>query len=154
HGDQEITVRGIGYLDTADDIKHISLKSKDGIALTLGDVASTVQSYTPRRGSVGVGLEKEGIESFVWMRRGQNPSLVLDGIHAKVRELNDSILPKGMNIETFYDRSDLVGLTLKTVHENLLTGFVLVIGVVWLFLRSMVGSAVVAVVIPLALLVA
>jgi cobalt-zinc-cadmium resistance protein CzcA len=154
HGDQEITVRGIGYLESAEDIKNIVLKSKDGTAVTLGDVAHTVQSYTPRRGTVGVGLEKEGIESFVWMRRGQNPSRVLDGIHAKIRELHDSILPKGMQIETFYDRSDLVGLTLKTVHENLLTGFLLVIGVVWLFLRSVVGSAVVAVVIPLALLVA
>src|SRR5262245_337996 len=154
HGDQEVTVRGIGYLESADDIKSVSLKSKDGTAVTLGDVATTVQSYTPRRGAVGVGLEKEGIESFVWMRRGQNPSRVLDGIHDKVRELNQSILPKGMQIETYYDRSDLVGLTLKTVHENLLTGFVLVIGVVWLFLRSATGSAVVAVVIPLALLVA
>jgi cobalt-zinc-cadmium resistance protein CzcA len=154
HGDQEITVRGIGYLDTAEDIKRIVLKSRDGVAVTVGDVASVLQSYTPRRGTVGVGLEKEGVEGFVWMRRGQNPSRVLDAIHEKVRELNESILPKGMKIETFYDRSNLVGLTLKTVHENLLTGFALVVGVVWLFLRSVVGSAIVAVVIPLALLVA
>jgi cobalt-zinc-cadmium resistance protein CzcA len=154
HGDQEITVRGIGYLESATDLKGIVLKSKDGTAVTLGDVAHVVQSYTPRRGSVGVGLEKEGIESFVWMRRGQNPSRVLEGIHDKIRELHESILPKGMQIETFYDRSDLVGLTLRTVHENLLTGFALVVGVVWLFLRSAVGSAVVSVVIPLSLLVA
>jgi cobalt-zinc-cadmium resistance protein CzcA len=154
HGDQELTVRGLGYLESAEDIKRIVLKSKDGTPISVGDVASVVQSYTPRRGAVGVGLEKEGIESFVWMRRGQNPSLVLEGIHAKVKELNETILPKGMQIEMIYDRSDLVGLTLKTVHENLLTGFLLVVGVVWLFLRSMVGSAAVAVVIPLALLVA
>src|SRR2546423_15518292 len=93
-----------------------------------------------RRGAA-VGLEKEGIEGFVWMRRGQNPSLVLDGVHDKVRELNETILPKGMRIEIYYDRSDLVGLTLSTVHKNLLSGFVLVVGVVWLFLRSVVGSA-------------
>ena len=79
---------------------------------------------------------------------------MLDGIHAKVRELNETILPKGMQIETIYDRSDLVGLTLSTVHKNLLTGFLLVVGVVWLFLRSVVGSVAVAVVIPLSLLVA
>jgi cobalt-zinc-cadmium resistance protein CzcA len=154
HGDQELTVRGLGYLESADDLKRIVLKSKDGTPVTVGDVAGVVQSYTPRRGTVGVGLEKEGIESFVWMRRGQNPTLVLNGIHAKVKELNETILPKGMRIETIYDRSDLVGLTLKTVHENLLTGFLLVVGVVWLFLRSAVGSMAVAVVIPLALLVA
>ena len=73
HGDQELTVRGIGYLESPEDIKRILLKSKDGTAVTVGDVSSVVQSYTPRRGTVGVGLEKEGIESFVWMRRGQNP---------------------------------------------------------------------------------
>jgi len=154
HGDQEVTVRGIGYLDSPEDIKRIVLKSKDGTPVTIGDIATIVQSYTPRRGTVGVGLEKEGVEGFVWMRRGQNPSLVLDGIHNKIRDLNETILPKGMRIETFYDRSDLVGLTLKTVHENLLTGFLLVFGVIWLFLRSIIGSVVVSVVIPLSLLVA
>jgi cobalt-zinc-cadmium resistance protein CzcA len=154
HGDQELTVRGLGYLESAEDVKRIVLKSKDGTPVTVGDVASVVHSYTPRRGSVGVGLEKEGVEGFVWMRRGENPSLVLEAVHAKVRELNETILPKGMHIETFYDRSNLVGLTLSTVHKNLLSGFLLVIGVVWLFLRSMVGSVAVAVVIPLALLVA
>jgi len=154
HGDQELTVRGIGYLNNAEDIKRIVLKSKDGTPVTVGDIATVVQSYTPRRGAVGVGLEKEGVESFIWMRRGQNPSQVLDGVHEKVRELNEKILPKGMEIETYYDRSDLVGLTLSTVHENLLSGFLLVVGVVWLFLRSMVCSGIVAVVIPLSLLVA
>jgi len=153
-GDQELTVRGLGYLESPEDIKRIVLKSKDGTAITVGDVSTVVQSFTPRRGTVGFGLEKESIESFVWMRRGENPSRVLEGIHAKVRELNDTILPKGMRIENVYDRSDLVGLTLSTVHENLLTGFFLVVALVWLFLRSIVGSLVVAVVIPLALLVA
>ncbi len=153
-GDQEVTVRGLGFLESPEDIKRIVLKSKDGTAVTVGDVATVVQSYTPRRGAVGVGLEKEGVETFVWMRRGQNPSVVLEGIHEKVRELNETILPKGMTVEVFYDRSDLVGLTLDTVHESLLTGFLLVVGVVWLFLRSVVGSVVVAVVIPLSLLVA
>ena len=154
HGDQEVTVRGIGYLESAEDVKRVLLRSREGTAVTVGDVAHVIQSYTPRRGAVGVGLEKEGIESFVWMRRGQNPSRVLDGIHEKVAALNNSILPRGMQIETFYDRSNLVDLTLATVHENLLTGFALVVGVVWLFLRSVVGSAIVAMVIPLSLLVA
>jgi len=154
NGDQEFTVRGIGYLESPEDIKRILLRSKDGTAVTLGDISTVVQSYTPRRGTVGVALEKEGIESFVWMRRGQNPSRVLDGIHDKIRELNDTILPKGMRVEMYYDRSDLVGLTLSTVHKNLLSGFALVVGIVWLFLRSIAGSVAVAVVIPLSLLVA
>lgn len=154
HGDQELTVRGIGYLNNAEDIKRIVLKAKDGTPVTIGDVGSVIQSYTPRRGAVGVGLEKEGIESFIWMRRGQNPSQVLEGVHAKVKELNETLLPKGMKIETYYDRSDLVGLTLSTVHHNLISGFLLVVGVVWLFLRSVLCSGIVAAVIPLSLLVA
>ncbi len=154
HGDEELTVRGIGYLNNAEDIKRVVLKSKDGTPVTVGDIATVIQSYTPRRGAVGVGHDKEGVESFIWMRRGQNPSQVLDGVHEKVKELNEKILPKGMKIETYYDRSDLVGLTLSTVHHNLLTGFLLVVGVVWLFLRSMVCSGIVAAVIPLSLLVA
>ncbi len=154
HGDQELTVRGLGYLESAEDIKRIVLRSKNGTAVTVGDVANVVQSYTPRRGSVGFGLEKESIEGFVWLRRGENPSRVLEGVHAKVRELNETILPKGMRVVNVYDRSDLVGLTLSTVHENLLTGFILVVAVVWLFLRSIMGSMVVAVLIPLSLLVA
>jgi len=154
HGDQELTVRGIGYLNSAEDIKRIVLKSKDGTPVNIGDVCNVVQSYTPRRGAVGVGLEKEGVESFIWMRRGQNPSQVLDGVHAKITELNEKILPKGMKIETYYDRSDLVGLTLSTVHKNLLSGFLLVVAVVWLFLRSLLCSGIVAAVIPLSLLVA
>ena len=154
HGDQELTVRGIGYLTTAEDVKRIVLKARDGTPVNIGDIGNVIQSYTPRRGAVGVGLEKEGIESFIWMRRGQNPSQVLEGVHAKVKELNETLLPKGMKIETYYDRSDLVGLTLATVHKNLLSGFLLVVGVVWLFLRSLLCSGIVAAVIPLSLLVA
>jgi cobalt-zinc-cadmium resistance protein CzcA len=154
NGDQELTVRGIGYLSTPEDVKRIVLKSRNATPVTVGDVCNVIQSYTPRRGTVGAGLEVEGVESFVWMRRGENPSRVLDGVHQKVKELNEKILPKGMKIETYYDRSDLVGLTLSTVHENLLHGFVLVVAVVWLFLRSLLASTIVASIIPLSLLVA
>jgi cobalt-zinc-cadmium resistance protein CzcA len=154
HGDQELTVRGVGYIESAEDIRRIVLRSRDGTAVTVGDVATLTLSATPRRGSVGWNEHKDVVEGFVIMRRGQNPSVVLDGVHRKVKELNESVLPQGMRIEVFYDRSDLVGQTLATVHENLLHGFALVVGVVWLFLRSALGSAIVAVVIPLSLLVA
>jgi len=154
NGEQELTVRGLGYLNSAIDIKRIVLKSKQGTPVTIGDIAEVLQSFAPRRGTVGAGAEKEVIESFIWMRRGENPSRVLDGIHAKVKELNEKMLPKGMKLEPYYDRSDLVSLTLSTVHNNLLHGFLLVVGIVWLFLRSIVGSIVVASVIPLSLLVA
>lgn len=154
HGDQELTIRGVGYIESVEDIKKTPLKSRNGTALTVGDVADVKLSSTPRRGSVGWNDKKDIVEGFVLMRRGQNPSLVLDGIHRQIEALNTTILPTGMKIDIFYDRSVLVGHTLSTVHENLLHGFLLVVGVVWLFLRSIVGSGIVAAVIPLSLMVA
>ena len=64
------------------------LKTRDATPVTVGDIAAIVQSNTPRRGAVGWNAEKEAVEGFVLMRRGENPSRVLDGVHAKVAELN------------------------------------------------------------------
>ena len=154
HGDQELMIRGIGYLRSPDDLKNIVLRSRQGTPVTIGDVARVIQSYTPRRGAVGWNMDKESIEGMALMRRGQNPSRVLEGIHKEVEKLNAEILPKGMRIEPFIDRAVLVTNTLHTVYHNLLSGFLLVIGVVWLFLRSLRGSLIVASVIPLSLLTA
>src|SRR6266850_1538113 len=152
HGDQELTVRGMGYINSVEDIRRTVLKARDGTPVMVGDVAEIAQSNTPRRGAVGYNEQKEAVEGFVLMRRGENPSRVLDGVHKRIEELNDKILPKGMRVEPFYDRTLLVGNTLATVNQNLLHGFLLVVAVAWLFLRSIVGSLIVAAVIPLALL--
>ncbi|MFO0635888.1 MAG: efflux RND transporter permease subunit [Nannocystaceae bacterium] len=153
-GDQQLMIRGVGYLTSPQDVKDIVLEVESGTPVTVGDVARVVQSYTPRQGSVGYNEEREIVEGIVLLRRGENPDEVLEDIHAKVAELNERILPAGMRIEVMYDRSDLTGLTLETVNENLLHGFLLIVGVVWLFLRTIRGSLVVASVIPLALLTA
>jgi len=152
YGDQELTVRGIGYITSVEDIRRTVLKTRDATPVTVGDVAEIVMSNTPRRGAIGYNEQKEAVEGFALMRRGENPSRVLDGVHKKVAELNDKILPRGMRIEPFYDRTTLVSNTLSTVKENLLHGFILVVAVAWLFLRSIAGSLIVAAVIPFALL--
>ena len=154
HGDQEMVVRSVGYLGSAADIQNVVLASKAGTPVTIGDVARVVLSNVPRRGDAGLDGNLEIIEGFVLLRRGENPSLVLDGVHAKAAELNNKILPKGMKIEPFYDRSTLVEHTLGTVHHNLLFGGLLILGVVWLFLRTIRGALIVASVIPIALLAA
>lgn len=154
HGDQQMIIRSVGYLSSPEDVKQIVLKSLGGTPVTVRDVARLVQAYTPRQGTVGLDQQKEAVEGIVLLRRGQNPSRVLDGIHEKVEELNSRILPAGMKLTTFLDRTELVHNTLHTVYDNLLHGFLLVVGVVWLFLRSMRGSLIVACVIPLSLLVA
>ncbi|HLV67085.1 MAG TPA: efflux RND transporter permease subunit, partial [Polyangiaceae bacterium] len=132
----------------------VVVHAEGGTPITVGDVARLVVSHTPRRGTVGFDGEREAVEGFVLLRRGENPSRVLEGVHAKVAELNRKILPEGMRIEPFYDRSALVERTLSTVQHNLLHGALLVVGVVWLFLRSLRCSLVVAAIIPLALLTA
>jgi cobalt-zinc-cadmium resistance protein CzcA len=154
HGDQQLAVRGVGYIHSPEDVQAIVLKSEGGTPVTVGDVSRLVLSHTPRLGSVGYNLTGEVAEGFALLRRGENPSVVLDAIHDKVRQLNETILPKGMRIQPFYDRTDLVGETLSTVHHNLLFGALLVVTVVWLFLRSLRSSLIVASIIPLALLTA
>ncbi len=154
HGDQEMVVRGLGSLKGPRDIQDVVLASHDGTSVTVGDVARLLLSGTPRRGDVGLDGIPEIIEGFVLLRRGENPTRVLDAIHAKVAELDAKILPAGMHIEPFYDRSRLVEHTLGTVHHNLLFGALLILGVTWLFLRTLRASLVVVTVIPIALLVA
>lgn len=151
-GEQELGVRGVGVLRSPEDIAQVVIRRDEGLPITVGDVARILQSHTPRRGTVGLDEHPEIVEGFVLLRRGENPSVVLEGVHAKIEELEERILPEGMRIEAFYDRSDLVGHTLSTVHRALTEGFLFVLGVVWLFLRVWRGSLIVTVIIPLSLL--
>ena len=154
HGDQQLVIRGIGYLRSAQDLEDVVLESEDGTPVTVADVARVIQAYTPRQGTVGYNDERDIIEGIVLLRRGENPDTVLTALHAKVDELNAKVLPVGMRLEPMYDRSALIGFTLHTVNDNLLHGFLLIVAIVWLFLRSVRGSLIVAVIIPLSLLTA
>ena len=153
-GEQSFIIRGIGLLRTPQEIQDVVVAMRGKAPVTIGDVARVVQSHTPRQGSVGMDDQNDVVQGIVLLKRGANPSIVLDDIHAKVEELNSGGLPEGMKMVTNYDRSDLVGHTLKTVQHNLLFGATLIVAVLWLFLRSLRGSLIVATVIPLSLLVA
>ncbi len=153
-GDQQIVVRGVGAFTDPADVGAAVLEVDEGTPVTIADVARVTLSYVPRQGASGYGENLDSVEGVVFMRRGENPSIVLDGIHAAVAELNADGLPEGMRIIPFYDRSTLVERTLSTVHHSLLEGAILCVGIVWLFLRSLRSSFVVGIVIPLSLLVA
>ncbi|MEG0045940.1 MAG: CusA/CzcA family heavy metal efflux RND transporter [Comamonas sp.] len=153
-GEQSFIIRGIGLLRTPQEIQDVVVAMRGKAPVTIGDVARVAQSHTPRQGSVGMDDQNDVVQGIVLLKRGANPSIVLDDIHAKVEELNSGGLPEGMKMVTNYDRSDLVGHTLKTVQHNLLFGATLIVAVLWLFLRSLRGSLIVATVIPLSLLVA
>lgn len=151
-GEQELGVRGVGVLRDPEDIARVVIRHIDGLPITVGDVARVVQSRAPRRGTVGLDRAAEVVEGFVLLRRGENPSVVLHGVHQRIADLHARMLPKGMQIEVFYDRTALVDQTLSTVHHSLAEGFVLILSVVWLFLRMLRGSLIVSAIIPLALL--
>jgi cobalt-zinc-cadmium resistance protein CzcA len=154
HGQEQYIVRGLGLIRSPEDIKEVVLSAEKGTPIRIRDVAAIIEAHTPRQGAVGRGPNMEAVEGFVLMRRGENPSVLLDLVRQKVDRLNNGILPEGTKIVPFIDRTSFVQRTLHTVRTNLLEGALLVAGVVWLFLRAWRGSVAVAVVIPASLLTA
>lgn len=153
-GDSEFVVRGRGYLRSAKDIESTVVKVRDDTPVLVRNVARVVEGYTPRRGIVARGDSLDSVEGTILLRRGENPKEVLTRVHEAVERINHDVLPKGMRIVPFYDRTRLVDTTLTTVSHNMLEGAALVALVLWLFLRALRGSLAVAVTMPLALLTA
>src|SRR5437773_9649777 len=152
HGDEQYIVRGLGTLAGSEDIENVVVAARGGTPIRIRDVARVTIGAMPRRGIATRGEDPEAVEGIVLMRRGENPSVVLDALHDKVEQLNHGILPPGMHIEAFYDRGRLVHRTLTTVTHNLVLGALLVVLVVGVFLMSLRAALVVALVIPLSLL--
>jgi cobalt-zinc-cadmium resistance protein CzcA len=154
YGDAELVVRGRGYLKTPADIEKTVVRAQNGTPVLVRNIARVAEAYTPRRGTVARGEAVDSIEGTILLRRGENPKDVLSGVHEAVDRINREVLPKGMKIVPFYDRTRLVDTTLHTVSHNMLEGAALVTLVLWLFLRALSGSLAVAVTMPLALLAA
>ncbi len=151
-GDQQYLIRGIGLLRSADDIGNIILAEHGGTPLLVRDIATVDVSSVPRQGTVGMNDDDEIVTGIILMRKGENPSEVLKAVKSRVKELNDTILPKGVSIVPYYDRTFLIDTTLHTVFKNLLEGAILVMIVLYLFLGNLRAAAIVAAIIPLALL--
>ena len=151
-GEQQYLIRGVGLLRSPEDIGTIVVAEHGGTPLLIRDIADIQVGAVPRQGLVGRNDDDEIVEGIVLMRKGENPSEVLTEVKARVEHLNASILPKGVRIASYYDRSTLIQTTLTTVFRNLLEGAVLVTLVLYVFLRNGRAAGIVAVVIPLALL--
>ncbi|SEQ25647.1 cobalt-zinc-cadmium resistance protein CzcA [Solimonas aquatica] len=151
-GDQQYLLRGLGLLRNLGDVGDVVIAEQNGIAVRVRDVAQVRRGAAPPQGIIGVNESDDDITGIVVMRKGENPSLVLDGVRAAVAELNRSILPPGVKLIPYYDRSWLIARTLHTVFHNLLEGALLVAAVLWLFLGNVRAALIVAGVIPLALL--
>lgn len=151
---QAYVVRGIGVINNINEIENITIKSQHGTPVLVKNVAKVVENCLPQLGYVGRDSSKNLVEGVVIMRKGENPSTVLAALKEKIQELNESILPGDVKISTFYDRSNLIGFTTKTVTHNLLEGIVLVTLIVLVFMADWRTTVIVSIIIPLALLFA
>ncbi|WP_317169419.1 efflux RND transporter permease subunit [Mucilaginibacter humi] len=152
--DQAYVVRGIGLINNLEDMRNIIIKNVNNVPILTKDVAEIRESGLPRLGQVSRDKQKDVIEGIIVMRKGENPAEVLDRVRAKVKDLNDNVLPKDVKIDTFYDRTNLMDYCTETVIHNLLEGIVLVTVIVFLFMADWRTTLIVAVIIPLSLLFA
>ncbi|HEY1948784.1 MAG TPA: CusA/CzcA family heavy metal efflux RND transporter [Bryobacteraceae bacterium] len=162
-GLQQINVRAVGLVDRAQDIAQTVITTKNGTPLRVRDIATVEQGPKIRLGQFARAIRKEDggiidnddvISGIVLLRKGAEADAALAGIHEKVKELNDHILPTGVKIVPLIDRSDLMHYTTHTVLHNLTEGIILVVIILFLFLGNVRGAFIVALTIPFALLFA
>lgn len=153
-GSQAFVVRGIGLLESIADIENILIETRGGTPIRVKQVATVDVSSKPRLGQVGLDDQNDVVQGIVVMLRGQNPGEVIKNVKAKIEELNGRILPAGVKIVPFLDRTTLVDTTVHTVVRNLAEGILLVSFVVFIFLFNWRTTLIVATVIPLSFLFA
>jgi heavy metal efflux system protein len=162
-GAQQINVRAVGLVKNVNDIEKTVLKTQSGTALRVKDIAVVAQGPKIRLGQIGKAIHRadgvvvddnDVVEGIVFLRKGADTATTLDGIHAMVQRLNDSILPRGVKIISYLDRDDLVHYTTHTVLHNLAEGMILVVIILLIFLGNIRGAIIVALTIPFSLLFA
>jgi cobalt-zinc-cadmium resistance protein CzcA len=162
-GMQQINVRAVGLVDRSQDIAETVIITKNGTPIRMKDIAVVSQGPKIRLGQFAKAIHRENgkiidnddvVSGIVLLRKGATAETALEGIHRKVEELNEHILPPGVTIVPFLDRSNLVHYTSHTVLHNLTEGMILVLVVLLLFLGNVRGALIVAVTIPFALLFA
>jgi cobalt-zinc-cadmium resistance protein CzcA len=162
-GLQQINVREVGLVGNVHDIENTVLTTKSGTPLRVKDIAVVAQGPKIRLGQFARAERREDgkiidnpdvVSGIAPMRKGADAETALEALHAKVAELNDHVLPAGVKIVPFIDRSDLVHLTTHTVLHNLTEGIILVVIILLLFLGNVRGAIIVALTIPFSLLFA
>ncbi len=162
-GSQQLNVRAVGLVRSVEDIEQTVLKSPSGTPLRVKDIATVSQGPKIRLGQIGKALRRDDgtvvdsddvVEGIVLLQKGAESDSTLVGIHAKVKELNERILPPGVQVVPFLDRSELVHYTTHTVLDNLTVGVLLVSVILFFFLGNIRGALIVAMTIPFSLLFA
>jgi heavy metal efflux system protein len=162
-GLQQVNIRSVGLVDRAQDIEHTVILTKNGTPIRVQDIAVVSQGPKIRLGQFAKAIHRENgkivdnddvVSGIVLLRKGAMADAALQGIHDKVEELNNHILPRGVKIVPFIDRSDLVHFTSHTVLHNLTEGMILVSIILFIFLGNIRGAFIVAATIPFSLLFA
>jgi cobalt-zinc-cadmium resistance protein CzcA len=169
-GQQALAIRGSGLIRSSEDIETIVLDAQKGVPLFVRDVGRVKIGALPQTGLFALDFRAKGadaplalpparerygaVEGIVLMRRGENPSDVLRAIHEAVEELNRTRLPQNVRMVAIHDKTELVQNTLRTISRVLAEGFVVVLGVLLLFLLSVRAALLTALIIPLSLLFA
>jgi cobalt-zinc-cadmium resistance protein CzcA len=147
-------VRGLGRLETVEDIGNVVVAVHDGTSVLVKDVGRVVIGIAPRLGEFGYEKQDDAVEGVILLLTGEKTQDVLKRVEAKTKQLNNGILPKDVKVVPFYDRTDLITLTTQVVERNLLRGMLLVIVILVFFLYDFRAGLIVAITIPLALLFA
>jgi cobalt-zinc-cadmium resistance protein CzcA len=150
-GAEQFVVRSIGLYKSLESIRNVGLKTQDGTPIFVKDVADVTEGWAPRQGVVGEGDQADAVQGIVLMRRGENPSVVLERVRKQIDAINARLADDGVTIVPFYDRTELVDATLETVGHNLLEGAILVTFVLFVFLLDLRAALITAVLIPLSL---
>jgi cobalt-zinc-cadmium resistance protein CzcA len=153
HNREQYIIRGFGQINKADDIRNIIVRNINNKPVFIKDIADVVIGNQIRQGGVTQDGKGEIVSGIVMMLRGGNGREVISDIEKKITEINKS-LPEGVQIEKFYDQSDLIDRTTATISTNLIEGGFLVIVVLLLLLGEISGALIVAMVIPLSMLFA
>ncbi len=162
-GAQQINVQSLGLYKSVQDIENTVVKTTNGAAIKIKDIATVSQGPRIRLGQIGRATHRpdgtivdnpDTVEGIVLLQKGDDSDPVLLGIHDEVNRLNHGILPEGVKVVPFLDRSDLVKFTVSTVEHNLTAGVLLVSIILFLFLGNVRGAIIVALTIPFALLFA
>jgi cobalt-zinc-cadmium resistance protein CzcA len=162
-GAQQINVQAAGLYQTVQQIEDTVVKTQAGTALRIKDIAVVDQGPKIRLGQISRTYrakngklidEPDVVEGTALLQKGANSDPALKGLEDKVKELNEHILPAGVKIVPFLDRSDLIHLTTHTVLHNLTEGIILVVIILMLFLGNVRGAVIVALTIPFSLLFA
>src|SRR5215831_5571654 len=153
NGQQSMVIRGVGLIQNAEDVENIVVAENKGVPIYIRDIGKVIIGAAQPTGIFGIG-DQTGVEGIVLMRRGENPSEVLRGVHEAVDDINATRLPPGVQIRGIYDRTDLVSNTMHTVSHTLLEGLVVMVTMLLLFLGSARAAVLTAITIPLSLLFA